>query len=740
MSTSSAQPARGYNYNAEMRSASNLNDSPATIDVRYILHTLYRRKFLILLIILTITSFSLFIGQRITPIYTAEADILIERQSVQFIDVQSVITGKSFDAAGIMSEVEIIRSRQLLGQVVDELDLVNNLLFNPYLKNLTYAVLPISTDHPQYDVMYEQSIESLRNSLSVSPVSRSRVVNVQFKSADPEVAQKVANTVAELYIENQLTGKLEDSGKASDWLETRLEELQAALYESEREVEAHKRTLIEDQGQSQELTSQQLVELNRDLIQAQAVHSDAKTRLQEVYKTLENDSVVAVASSISELLKSGLLKRMLIDESKIKRRVEELAVRYGPKHPNMVNVKAELEQIQEEIISEVANVVQTLEAEVRLAQVKENTLWRKIQGLEDLTINGSLADIHLRELQRESATNRTLYESFLQKYKSVIDQEKLQTADAKIISRAELPSSPTFPNKKLIAGLALFTSSIIAILFSFLLNMLDNRYKSIRQVIEDTNLPVLGIIPKLPRSKTKDVDYVIKRPFSSVSEAVRMIRTSITLLSQGSSNNKDVKVINVVSSVQGEGKTTVSVWMARMAALSGLRVILVDSDIRNPTLHKIFPSKNGYTLHEILSGSARLAGQDTGIGSDQKAIAVDQESGLHMVYAHKSETTTLDLINSNRMKSFIEILKKSYDLVILDAPPSLGISDGRELARLADSTVYVIRTDEMSREGVQAGIRNFRDFGLQISGVILTHVKTNSRAKYEYFVTKYANS
>jgi capsular exopolysaccharide synthesis family protein len=715
------------------------------IDLRQVLRTLWRRKAVILTTIFLVSILATLVSFQLTPIFTASTKVMINNRTNQTVDMEAVLSGLSADAATILSEIEILTSRTLIARVVADLDLGNVAEFNGSLrpkgffattlhpKNwwpedwlewnvISRAVLGTDQAHEMSATEIEGRItagvvDSVIRGFTASPVRRSYVIDITFRSEDPRRAAAIANALANHYIVDQLEAKFEATRRATSWLNDRLGNLRRKVQESERAVELFRSQKGLVQGKKTSITTQQLSELNTQLILATSDRAEAEARYLQAKALLNSKDGV---ESAAEVLSSSLIQNLKEEEAKVLRKASELSTRYGERHPKMINSRAELRDITQKIGLEVSRIAKNLENEVAVAHAREKSLRKGLAKLEKKTVGQGRSEIRLRALEREAEANRLLFESFLSRFKETTQQEELQQADARVISRAEIPNKASFPKKSLIVAMAMVGSAILGVLLVFLLERLDNGFRTAQQIEQRTGVPSLGMIPKVGgKANQKHVDrYVIYKPTSSVSESIRSIRTSVML----SDVDEPPKVIAVTSTLPYEGKTMLSLNLARVAAASGQRVLLLDGDLRRPRLHKSLEIANDKSLIELLNGSLQMA----------EVQQVEERTGLVVIPGKVLHGNPMDVLGSNAMRNFISGLRGSFDQVIIDTPPILAVSDIKVIGQYSDKIIYCIKWNDTPRDAVAAGLKQIVDAHLPLAGTVLTHVDVKKHAQYGY--------
>lgn len=716
------------------------------VDIRELLSVLWRRRAVILGTALFLCVLALVVLLQLTPRYTASVLLTLETRNEAVIDIQAVMSGLSADASVIQTELDIISSRRLLGKLVDHLKLLQDPEFNPALRDDT-SVLQVldprtylSADwlmalglHESAEPISEEDrlaqerarvIDNLRQALSVSNPGLSYTIKIAFESESPKKAARLANTLAEIYLEDQLEAKFEATERATEWLSTRISDLRQRVLEAETAVQAYREehAIIESVGEGT-IGEQQLAELNIDLVNAKTALAEAEARYRQVRARGE-----ASAAALGEVLQSPLIQRLGEQEAEVRRKFAEIAERYGPRHPEVINVRSELRDIRSKIDEEVGKITQNVENEVQVAQARVEALSENLELLKTESADLQQSRIELRELEREAESSRVLLETFLSRFKETTNQEDLQKADARIISDAEVPVDPSFPNKKLILAVALVLSLMIGLGLAFLLEALDNGYRTLEQLEKNLRIKGLGMAPRLSTLKLKRLtpsQYVIKKPTSAYGEALRSVYTSLAFARPG---REKPKRLLITSSLPGEGKSTFCVSLARLLARAGNnRVLLVEADLRRGKIHKTLFGNTA----EVTSGSftAYLTGE---IADWRDCIQTEPESGLAVIAASGKIEHPQTLLQSDNMQRLLAEAAHAYDVVVVDAPPLLAVSDALVLSHYVDATIFVVKWESTARDAVKNALGLLRKAHAPEGGVVLTQVNVKKHAYYGY--------
>jgi len=741
------------------------------IDLAEILRILRRRKKVIAATVLVIMVLAFVIVSSLTPKYTASALVEINPRQANVVDFEAVLSGLPADLETIETELKIIQSRKIAQRVIQRLELNKDPEFNaalrapglisswvsgirswlagspdsepgqeaasqqpeneaeaPGLLRRSLAYLSgLVSPRAQTEIPDEQKIDRERNSvidaflanLSASPEGRSRVVRINFKSNDPKVAADAANAVADFYIVSQLETKFDAAKRATTWLNERVAELRKEVEEKERAIEQYRsESGLLQGGKNVPLTDEQVSELNAQHVLELARLAEAQARLRQV-NNLQNSE--GGLDSAVEVLQSGLVQDLRREESGMQRRIADLAEEYGERHPAMISARAELQDLQAKIRLEVNRVVQGLRNEVAVVSARAATLARSLEEAKAQVAKLNQSEVQLRMLEREASASRTLLENLLQRTKQTTSQESFQQADASVVSTAAVPFSPSFPRKKMILPLIFIGALGLGVLLALALEKLDLGFRSAEQVTRYTGFRSLGLLPMVPKLTTMGKaphHYAVTNPGSAYSEAVRSLYTNVLL----SDMVDRPKVLLLASSLPREGKTSLAISMARLSALGGHKTIVVDCDLRRPTVQREMKLEPGPGLSECLV---------EGVSVDE-VIQKDPLSNAHVLRAGALLQRSPEQFDTRLMQMILRHLKRTYDLVILDSAPVLAVSDTLFLAPLADKTIFLARWAETKRAAAIMALERVVEARADVAGVVLSMVDVKSHAQYGF--------
>jgi capsular exopolysaccharide synthesis family protein len=721
--------------------------------LRQLFSTLWRRKWIIVTCVIVAFAISVLWVLQMTPRYVAEAVVVVESRRENVVNIQSVLQGISPDFYTNETEAQILRSRGLAARVVDQLNLVKDPSLNPLLAppkpglqsvlrdlnlgelvsdllpDLARDMFPGRTEdvaaklaalpQDQRDkAVRERVIDAFLANLTVTAQERSRAIRISFIAENADLAAQAVNTLADIYILDTVNAKYDATSRASDWLNGRVADLRARTQESQQALEAYRRKIgIIDLGQRATLLTQQLAELNSKLIAARTERGEAQAKYQQLRRLLTSSANIDSANAV---LDSPLIQRLREQEAVVLREIGELKTVLREEHPRLVLKRNELADLQGNIRKEIEKIGINEQSKLAIAQARETTLQQEVGKLQSQIQEQNEAEVSLRQLESELNANKQLYETVLSRFKETdVQGQSVQTADARMISPATPPARPAYPKKTLIVGFALVVSVVLGIAIVFLLEHLDSGFRSMRQLEASSGVVTIGMVPQVTGLRSAaPQDQVIERPHSVFSESIRGIRTALLL----SNVDKPPRTVLFTSSVPGEGKTSTVLALARASAKAGQRVVVLDCDVRAPSVHTQLGMPNLRGLVDVLSGDAKL----------EDVIEIDDRSGAHFITAGSAAPNPTDLLGSARMRQLLERLREVYDLVVIDTPPVLAVSDVLILLRLADKTCFLVRWGKTHRGAAMGALRQVMDAGASLLGTVLTQVDAKKHAQYHY--------
>jgi capsular exopolysaccharide synthesis family protein len=715
----------------------------AELNLREVWRGLKRRRLALLAPVVLITLGVFLWAKQQPPMYTAQALLHVQNRDAPVVAIQGVVEELAADPATIQSEVHLLTSPAFTRRVVEKLNLTADPEFAPWLieedpgwfGSLLELINPLRhVPEHWWAALESESVASatdpaaralnsvignVTGGLTVEQIGNSYVISLSFLSEDPVKAARIANAMLDEYLATQVEAKYAAADRATEWLRERIDELRGKVLEAEAKiVEYRTKNHLVNTDANNPLTLQ-FFQLNTQLALAQAQRAEAEARLSRARGML-NSGGIATAVLV---LKSPLMDSLRAQETELIRRLADMRSVYGENHPQMINTRAEIQSVRDKMVDEARRIVDDLENEVSVATAREKELQNSMSRLQGDAAEVDLAGAGLSALQGEVDTNRELFQTFLARFREIIQQQDLQESDAKILSAASAPNAPSHPKVMLLTLIAFGASVVIGVLLVFVIERWDADYgfRSADEIQAALGVRALALVPDLSRRETQGVaaeDYILQKPNSAYAEALQRIRTGLFLID----GEQPPKTLLISSSVPLEGKSTIAASLARQSARSGLKVILIDADLRRPRLHEVIglPNQNG--LSEVLTGRA----------DPESAIKRDEKSGLDFLPAGVGVVSPPDLFRSSTMKILLEETAAYYDLVIIDSPPIAAVSDSFTLSGLVDKTIYVIRWEQTPRHVALAGIRQMVDAGADIAGIVVARVDVKKHARYGY--------
>jgi polysaccharide biosynthesis transport protein len=688
------------------------------------------------------TGVSAAIIVNLQPRYTATTILSAEAPGSKIVDLQSLGNEAPVSPAVrtqlevIRSETEIIQSPQIIAAVVKDQHLTENPKFMQMLGERNYfslssllSLLPSSVTDLLPGRVGATSIpvdveatNAILKRLTVANDGKSYVIKVGVTTPDPQLSATIANGIAEAYLDEQRQSRVKAVDQANHWLDRYLEQLQTAVVASDRAVEqfrkTHKLTPAKD---GMTVDTQQLAELNAALALASADRAQKEAELQAWHSAAQNpEQGMGVVAS-------PLLQRLSEQRASLLRRQAELLTQFGERYPAVVQVRAEVADLDRTIQKETARVIENANKDVHAARTKEDDLRRKVQSAQQAAAVNDQSLVQLRALQRDADANRTLYNNLLQRAKEAAVEKNTQEPWSRVVSAATVPVLPSFPNKTVMIGGAGVAGLLIGILLGFFLDWTRDGFRSADEVTKATGLPTLGMVPRMSTRRPPE-DEVLNSPTSLYAECIH----SVAALMRVADGRNSLQTVLVTSSVPGEGKTSFAVSLARAVATAGRRCLLVDCDFRC--------SRMADTLG---AAQAALDVREWTFArpQDLESRLVRDPSGSDVLVSRADDAHPHTLLASGRLDEFLDHARQRYDFIVIDAPPVLAVSDALHLSQLSDQIVFVVRWGTTPRKVVQNAMTMLRQRSCRIAGVVISQVNLRQQAKYRHGdVAQYART
>lgn len=695
---------------------------------------LRKRKWTLVVSLVVVVTAAALISLRMTPIYDAVARISISSQApssiLNFKDNQQY--SESVDQGMLIAtQVNILQSNTLALLVIHNLGLNNQPEFAGKDRPTTGGV-PVSGSSPETLGREDQLIGTFHSNLNVMPVPNTAILEIKYSSSDPRLAAEVANTIANTFIEQNIKARFDSTMQAADWLSKQLADLQIKVETSQtRLIEYQKEHGIVGTDDKQNLTFEKLNELGKQLTQAQADRIQ-KESLYQIAKGTNPDALASV-------LQDPALATLWQQQTQLQTQYAQLRTQLGSEYPKVLEVQNQLNQInkayQEELQTGVLRVQNEYYTAVKREQMLKAALDEQTAVANQLDENA----IEYRILKQEADSNRQLYDGLLEKLKEASLAAGLNSSNIRIVDKARIPLFPARPNVPRNMLFAVLLGLVGGLAVAFALEAVDTTVRTPDQVQSVSGLPVMAVIPfkadtggakaqgagsrlllTAKQSSTRAGALVCYlEPQSEISEAYRTLRTSILLSSAG----HPPQVLLFTSALPQDGKTMTSVNTAFVMAKQGKRVLLVDADLRRPSIHKVFGLRPEVGLSNVLSGGANW----------KDVVQPTMEATLFLLPSGPLPPHPSELLGSGLMQDLIREWRKEYDHIIVDSPPVLSVTDAVLLAVQADMVTLVVRSGQTT----MGAVRHARDLLLQLKaplrGIVLNAVDLQSPDYYYYY-------
>ncbi len=736
---------------------------------RDIIAILQRHRKLILVCGITALILGLIYIMFSAPRYTTTISILIDPRQNNALPQQLAGSNSFQESLIIDSQIEVIKSTRLMDKVAKKAGIYDSteaMSKSPLLKLKESVFGVAAADKKALDASVEQQrrLSRMMSGVTVERVRNTYVIAISFTSGNPERAAKIANLIAETYLDNELEAQYESSQRATVWLKGRLEGLQKELTETEGKVESYKveNNIVQTQNYTL-LSDQQLSELNSNLIIARADTAQAKARYDNIQAIIESGNPETATSDVLANRVIGDLRSKYIELSRM---ATEILRKQGRDHMMYRNLLQQMQDIQNLIWGEYRRIAESYKNELEIAQSKEKTMQEQMDAVKGTTAVTSRSQIGLRDMQRRADSTRNLYTKMLDKANEEIERQSLPSVNARILSYAVPPLSPSWPNKRFVLLASVVVGLGVGVALAFLREQFEKFIWKAEDLEAAAQRTCLGMLPKLAfdrekmahftkrwSSKELSVTEMPSRDFNATafSEITQMldkqtgvvteIMRNVQLATQFTTDKMqahEAKVISFVSARPGEGKSITSCFLAKHLAKSGARVALIDCDFRRPSLTHWF-------LPGATTGFYELA---TRIGhEDEKAIAMDLASicrktgqeNLFFIPAKGANTSiaNLNLVGSGQMHALINYLKQIFDVVLIDLPPILNIVDARVIANSIDSFILLAHWGKTDRSVVSKALHRAPEVFKKTVGSLLTLVDTEKASRYGYYNYNY---
>ncbi|KIU45299.1 MULTISPECIES: polysaccharide biosynthesis tyrosine autokinase [Bradyrhizobium] len=689
------------------------------------------------------------------PSYTALATMIMDTRKFQVMQQQSPVTDAPVDSSAVESQVEILKSENVALAVIRDLKLADDPEFVGSRTGAAGAVLdfvsglftrraPLS----EFD-RTRRAVRTFQKQLDVRRRGMTYVIEISFRSLDPERAAQIANAVADAYIVDQLDSKYQATRRASVWLQDRIQELRSQASNAERAVLDYKKAnnIVTSSGKL--LDEQQLGELNTQLVQVKSQVADAKAKLDRIEAVVKAG---APDATVADTLNNQVITKLRSQYLELANREADWSSRYGYNHLAAVNLRNQMREVQSSMMDELKRLAESYKSDYAIALQRQNEIERAVNESVSQSQSTNQAQVTLRELQSSAQTYRSLYDNFLQRYMENVQQQSFPVSEARVITRASRPLSKSHPQTLVVLAISTLGGLIAGLGLGVLRDLYDRVFRTADMVEAILDTDCIAIVPRVPPGQIKaavaagrpslpGAPRAIQRgaepvlwaaidaPFSRFSEAIRSIKVNADL-----NVTKPSKILGLTSALPNEGKSTLAFVFAQLVSQSGARVLLVDCDLRNPSLSRKVAATAERGILDVLSNNATL--HDT--------VWRDPETGLAFLPgATRSRIAhSHDVLASDQMKEFIDRARGHYDYVIVDFPPLTPVVDVRTTAHFVDSFIFVVEWGKTQVQVVERALRSARAVNENLLGVVLNKADIAAMSRYSGYGGKnyYYNS
>src|SRR5450631_780649 len=689
--------------------------------------------------------------------YTAQADMIIDTKRVTWTQSELATENRTVEDASVESEIETTKSEKVAEAVIRHLHLTEDPEFvgsGPGLRRRIFSLFKLAgpEQEPSNDELVQRALATVKDNLRVTRLGRSYIEQIAYTSLDRNKAAKIANAFADAYIEDQLQAKFEATRRASAWLEQRIGELRQQASDAYKAVQDFKSENSIIIGVDGKLASEvELDQLGIALAKARADTSQARAKLDRISRVLEQRSDKenslnipdpVVTDALSNPVITKLRQQFLDDQNK----ESEWSARYGPDHTAARNLRAEMAALQRAIWDEISRIAESYKSELQIAKSQEESIDKRMIEVFQKSGATRQSQVRLRELETAANTYRGIYETFLSRFTQSVQQQSFPSTEARVVTVASPPRGPSSPKVTLTIALAAICGLGLGIMSALAREQMNRQIHTRAQLEKLLGTSCLAVLSAFPQKgpvlrklqgATRDSGAFRQisevAPFSATAEALRYIKVAIDLHPTGA------KVIGIVSALPGEGKTTVAAGFAAFMAKSGARTLLIDADLRNPSLTRSLGYNNAPGLLNLVADKAEF---DDLVITDSKFKFDFLPSSTRMKPSNSS-----DILNSPAMKDMLRAAKSNYDYVLVDLPPILPVVDVKAVAHLFDAFVLVVEwgstsTDEILKAVGASPIVSERLLGAVLNKAdeaIMRRFEGYSDRRYMYYTNEPAS-
>jgi polysaccharide biosynthesis transport protein len=706
-----------------------------------------------------------------TQLFTARAVLVIDTHKVQSWQTISPLGDMPLDSASVDTQIQIMKSDNVALSVVKDQHLNEDPEFispkagligtvigfvSNQLTNFISLFLPTNIpSEPTLELqIMQRAVGTFQSRLDAKRLGLTYAIEIDFSSLSPDRAALIANAVADAYVVDSLEAKYQTTRRAAIWLQERLKELREQSTAAERAVVDFKaKNNIVDTG-GRLMNEQQLAELNSGLIQARASTAEAKARLdrvQQIIKAGDLDPASTSTATVTDSLHNEVITKLRQQYLEFDARASDWTRKYGAAHLAVVNLHNQMHELRRTMFDELQRIAETYKSDYEIAKTREDSVQKSLNQIVSESQTTSEAQITLHNLDSSAQTYRALYDNFLQRYMESVQQQSFPISETRLITPATRPLSKSAPRSQLILALASLAGMLIGVSIGVLREISDRVFRTPTQIKDHLQADCIALLPlvksenaasSLKTGKSKRAPRrsiandrslhwtMVESPFSRFSEAIRGIKVAADVNNATKAN----KVIGITSSLPDEGKTTVAISLTGLIAHAGGRAVLVDCDLRNPSLSRKLAPDAKAGLLEVISGKSAI----------NDVLWTEPRTGLVLLPAVLSSrlSHTSEILASEAIRKIFEQLSQTFDYVIVDLSPLAPVVDVRVVTPLIDSFVFVVEWGRTKIDIAEHALSNAPGVHDNLLGVVLNKVDMNAFGRYEghragYYYNRY---
>ena len=699
-----------------------------------------RRKWSILAFATAAAAAMALYSSTIPTSYTSEVALSVDARQLRVINAEALLTNRLLDREQLRTEMEPLSSIRLARDVVTKLSLNTNPEFCGEPEKVSLLALLHPRAHlKQVDAPCSMPVDAaarmLLSKINPHTDSVSYVIQIAATAGSPALAASIANAYAEAFISDRRLDAANVSAKAGVWLTTYAEKLRNDLAQADAALASYEAAHGLTQLRGGTLTSQTLIDLNTAFTQLTSEIAQKRAIVDQLQSAHRAQGSIPQNAQLGS---APLLQSLLSREAELAEQEDKLRTQFGDLHPDVVSAEAQVSRLKQQVAREIGKSVAGANSDLSALVGRSTSLQQQIESLKAQVGVQQRADVQLQALQREAESKRQTYQSIVNRRLELQAQQGMQQADARVAAEALPPTSPSAPHRSMLVAGAFLAACGIGAGIAFPVELLSRRFRDAEHVEEEVGLSILGMFPR-PPSGVQPHDVTTACLGSPEAEAVLRILPSF--LSRGAAPRTTLpKVIALTSSLPGEGKSSLSVALARAAAQLGVRVILVDCDLRRPTTERLMTSALNMAIGSSLTQINALTIEPMLPGS----LSADKQSPLHYTSLARAMPDRPRFVTQQDVQVLVNALSSRYDLIMLDAPPLLVLADALTIATCADAVILAVDWRTTPRRAMSAAVQILQRQGATILGAVTTKVDLRkdgrSRSHYFHYDKKYFQS